>query len=129
MARRRSPRPSAEIVSAVVEVKNRAEEEKARREGKMTGKKESIEEDDLRANSTMDEHQISFEELYGAMALILPRASPRHKSPRSRISRFLTSSRHPREKSEILKLLETQTGFFNLLLWAGAPFASLATSE
>ena len=37
------PRPSAEIVAAQVEIKQRAEEAKLRKEGKQTGKKDKEE--------------------------------------------------------------------------------------
>lgn len=114
------PRPSAEIVSAVVEVKNRAEEEKARREGKMTGKKEKAEDDDLRANLTMDEHQIPFEELYVRYGVDPATGLSKAQVTEKQETQGFNQLTPPKEKSEILKLLETQTGFFNLLLWAGA---------
>ena len=96
MARRRSPAHPRR--SSLPSWKSRTARRRRKRAAKeMTGKKEKTEEDDLRANLTMDSTRSPSRSSTGATALILPRASPRHKSPRSRRPRALTSSRHPRK--------------------------------
>jgi sodium/potassium-transporting ATPase subunit alpha len=77
--------------------------------------------EDLRAAIQMDEHLITLEELYKRFNTTLEGGLTDDQVKILQDNgNNLNRLTPPVEKPEWLKLLETQKGFFNLLLWAGA---------
>lgn len=117
-------RPSIDIVAGVRAAKAiaAADAKRAAGEGATTkagkGKKED---NDLRAAIKMDEHTIPIEDLYARWNI-----DPEIGLTTKQVLKLqdggnnLNQLTPPKEMSEIMKLLHTQTGPFNLLLWAGA---------
>lgn len=117
-------RPSIDIVAGVRAAKAiaAADAKRAAGEGATTkagkGKKED---NDLRAAIKMDEHTIPIEDLYARWNI-----DPEIGLTTKQVLKLQDGGKNlnqltpPKEMSEIMKLLHTQTGPFNLLLWAGA---------
>ena len=80
-----------------------------------------FQDNDLRAAIKMDEHTIPIEDLYARWNI-----DPEIGLTTKQVLKLqdggnnLNQLTPPKEMSEIMKLLHTQTGPFNLLLWAGA---------
>jgi sodium/potassium-transporting ATPase subunit alpha len=109
-------RSSVEITAAFQEQKAKmAEIAAAKKEAKKEGK-----ELDLRADLQMTEHSCDLDELLEELGTDrktgLSKQQVKDKQEKEGFNRLSP----PYEKPEWLKLLETQKGFFNILLWAGA---------
>lgn len=109
-------RSSVEITAAFQEQKAKmAEIAAAKKNAKKDGK-----ELDLRADLQMTEHSCDLDELLEELGTNrktgLTKQQVKDKQEKEGFNRLSP----PYEKPEWLKLLETQKGFFNILLWAGA---------
>jgi sodium/potassium-transporting ATPase subunit alpha len=117
-------RPSVDIQATVAAANAIAAADAARAEGKTKGKKKKLSKDDkandLRAAIKMDEHYIPFDELYTRFGVDVKTGLTDKQVKKKQATEGMNCLTPPKEKPEWLKLLETQKGFFNILLWAGA---------
>ncbi len=109
-------RPSVEIVAVTQEMKAKISES-ATKKGSLKAEEKD---DDLRADLKMDEHKIPLDELLKRYETDVERGLTHDAVLKKQMEEGFNELKPPYEKPEWLKLLETQTGFFNLLLWFGA---------
>lgn len=109
-------RPSVEIVAVTQEMKAKISENATKKGGLKAEEKD----DDLRADLKMDEHKISLDELFARLETNMERGLSKDVVHKKQMEEGFNELKPPYEKPEWRKLLETQTGFFNLLLWFGA---------
>jgi magnesium-transporting ATPase (P-type) len=108
-------RPSAEILRASFELQNI--EAAAAKKASKGGKKDAAE--DKAAAIVIDAHRTSPEELCAQLGSSMENGLSEQKVADLREQYGLNQLNPPKEDPEWLKLLKTQTGLFNLLLWFG----------
>lgn len=107
----KAPRRSSEIIASATELKQKyGKKEKGGKEAK---------DDDLKADLNMDEHTVDLDELYSRLSTSGEGLSGDEAARRLEVQgeNRLTP---PKQTPEIVKLIKEMTGFFSLLLWAGA---------
>jgi sodium/potassium-transporting ATPase subunit alpha len=124
----------AEAERSSVEISARFQAAKAKQAMELASKKAGVskkyadkgsEDDDLRADLKMTEHQISLDELCAIYSIQDFERHTKTGLSTEQVKQLqetegLNSLTPPYEKPWYVKLLETQKGFFNLLLWAGS---------
>lgn len=108
-------RPSAEILRASFELQNI--EAAAKKKAAQGGKKDAVE--DKAAAIKIDAHRKTPEELCDQLGTSMETGLSTNKVEELREEHGFNVLNPPKEDPEWLKLLKTQTGLFNMLLWFG----------
>ena len=108
-------RPSAEILRASFELQNI--EAAAKKKAAQGGKKDAVE--DKAAAIQIDAHRKTPEELCDQLGTNMETGLSTNKVEALREEYGFNVLNPPKEDPEWLKLLKTQTGLFNMLLWFG----------